>query len=796
MTTSPSASHLRPFLPLLLLLFVGSGCAALIYEIVWFQLLQLAIGSSAISLGVLLGTFMGGMCLGSLLLPRFVSAREHPLRVYAKIEFGIAAFGLVVLFLIPLIDTLYAAVAQFGLTGVVPRAVVAALCLLPPTLLMGASLPAIARWIETTPEGISWLGFFYGGNIVGAVIGCLLAGFYLLRVFDMGVATYVAVAINIVVGLLGWMLAGRAPYTPRVEEDAAPEPVEGKRAVFVTIAISGMCALGAEVIWTRLLAMMMGATVYTFSIILAVFLIGLGIGSSAGAMLGRNADRARTALGWAQLLAAAGIAWTAYMLADSLPYWPVNPLLASSPWFNFQVDLARAFWTVLPPALMWGASFPLAMAAVSGPGQDSARVAGETYAANTVGAILGALLFSMVFVPWLGTQDSQRLLIGLAMASALVALAPMWRSTGVAAVVILSMGGGVALIRGLSPVPWLPLAYGRRAITTTSAGEPLYVGEGMNSSIVISQLPGGQRYFHVSGKVEASTEPFDMRLQRMLGHISALAHHDPKSVLVVGFGAGVTAGSFTTYSGMNRIVICEMEPLIPPAATKYFGPENYEVLNDKRTEVHYDDARHFVLTTPEKFDIITSDPIHPWVKGAATLYSKEYFEIAKKHLNPGGVITQWVPLYESDLDTVKSEIATFFEVFPNATIWANNIDGEGYDVVLLGQAEPTKIDLDQVQQRLDREPKVAESLSQVQIRNAAELFSTFAGQAPEMRQWVVGAAINRDLNLRLQYLAGMGANNQSAPFIMKEITQYRKFPQDIFTGSLETLSRVRETLGR
>jgi spermidine synthase len=615
------------------------------------------------------------------------------------------------------------------------------------------------------------------------------------------VATYVAVAINLVIGLLGLMLANRAPYTPREQESVAPPPVEGKRAVFITIAISGMCALGAEVIWTRLLAMMMGATVYTFSIILAVFLVGLGLGSSAGAVIARNCAHARYALGWAQLFAAAGIAWTAFMLADSLPYWPVNPLLASSPWFNFQIDLVRAFWTVLPPALMWGASFPLAMAAVSGPGQDSARVAGETYAANTVGAIFGALLFSVVFVPWLGTQNAQRLLIGLAMASAVIALLPLLRSavrgaghTIAAAILIVSIGGGVALMRGLSPVPWLPLAYGRRAITTTGAGEPLYVGEGMNSSIVISQLPGGQRYFHVSGKVEASTEPFDMRLQRMLGHISALAHRDPKSVLIVGFGAGVTAGSFTTYSGINRIVICEMEPLIPPAATKYFGAENYEVLNDKRTEVHYDDARHYVLTTPEKFDIITSDPIHPWVKGAATLYSKEYFEIARQHLKPGGVITQWVPLYESDLDTVKSEIATFFEVFPNATIWANNIDGQGYDVVLLGQAEPTKIDLDQVQQRVEREQSVAESLGQVQIHSAIELFSTFAGRAPDMRQWVAGAAINGDLNLRLQYLAGMGANNQNAPFIMQEITQYRKFPQDIFTGSLGTLTRLQALL--
>jgi spermidine synthase len=580
-----------------------------------------------------------------------------------------------------------------------------------------------------------------------------------------------------------------------------PEPVPGKRAVFIAIALSGMCALGAEVVWTRLLAMMMGATVYTFSIILAVFLIGLGLGSTVGATLGRDVAKARTALGWAQLLAAGGILWTAYMLADSLPYWPVNPLLATSAWFNFQIDLARAFWTVLPPAIMWGASFPLAMSAVSGPGQDSARVAGETYAANTVGAIFGALLFSVVFVPMMGTQNAQRLLASLAILSALIALTPMLRQsvrangqTWAAALVIVALGAAVALIRGLSPVPWLPLAYGRRAITTTGAGEPLYIGEGMNSSIVISQLPGGQRYFHVSGKVEASTEPFDMRLQRMLGHISALSHRDPKSVLIVGFGAGVTAGSFTRYSGMQKIVICEMEPLIPPAATKYFGPENYEVLNDKRTEVHYDDARHFVLTTPQKFDIITSDPIHPWVKGAATLYSKEYFEIAKQHLNPGGVITQWVPLYESDLATVKSEIATFFDVFPNATIWANNIDGEGYDVVLLGQAEPTKIDIDQVQQRMDREPSVSQSLSQVQINSAAELFSTFAGQAPDMHDWTAGAAINRDLNLRLQYLAGMGANNQNAPLIMQEITRYRKYPQDLFTGSLETLTKFREKL--
>ena len=254
-----------------------------------------------------------------------------------------------------------------------------------------------------------------------------------------------------------------------------------------------------------------------------------------------------------------------------------------------------------------------------------------------------------------------------------------------------------------------------------------------------------------------------MRLQRMLGHMPALFHKDdPKSVMIVGFGAGVTAGSFVLYPSISRIVICEMEPLIPPTATKYFGPQNYYVMNDPRTHIIYDDARHFVLTTPEKFDIITSDPIHPWVKGSATLYSKEYFELVKEHLNPGGVVTQWVPLYESDPATVKSEIATFFEVFPNGTIWGNDISGGGYDIVLLGQAEPARIDVDAIQARLDRPDgqRIAASLREVGFGNALQMLFTYAGRAQDLKPWLRDAEINYDSNLRLQYMAGLALNVQ------------------------------------
>ena len=186
----------RRYLPVLLLLFIGSGCAALIYEVVWFQILELVIGSSSISLGILLGTFMGGMCLGSLLAPRLISRAHHPLKVYAALELGIAVIALLILYGVPLVVNVYTF-----------RALLAAICLLPPTFLMGATLPVISRWVEATPEGVSWLGFFYGGNIAGAVFGSLLAGFYLLRVYDIAIATFVAIALNIAVAFLSFRIA-------------------------------------------------------------------------------------------------------------------------------------------------------------------------------------------------------------------------------------------------------------------------------------------------------------------------------------------------------------------------------------------------------------------------------------------------------------------------------------------------------------------------------------------------------------------------------------------------------------
>jgi len=349
------------------------------------------------------------------------------------------------------------------------------------------------------------------------------------------------------------------------------------------------------------------------------------------------------------------------------------------------------------------------------------------------------------------------------------------------------LGGlAVAALLGwtVPPVPWELVAHGRNLPRTTIVGEKLYMGEGMNASVAVTELTNGVRNFHISGKVEASTDTRDMRMQRMLGHVPALLHGSPRSILVVGCGAGVTAGSFVVYPSVERIVICEIEPLIPRVVAQFFSKENYDVLHDPRTQVIYDDARHYVLTTKDTFDVITSDPTHPWVKGSAALYTQEYFELCKRHLNPGGLITQWVPLYESDRVVVQSELATFFNVFPRATIWSNDENGAGYDLVLLGRAEAAKIDVDQVQERLSARnyERVRQSLKDAGFRSAFALLSTYGGQAADLRPWLKDAPINRDRDLRLEYLAGLGLNHYEQERVYSEMLSYRKFPKALFAG--------------
>jgi spermidine synthase len=780
--------------PLFLLLAATSGAAALIYEIVWLQMLELVIGSTALSVGILLAVFMGGLCAGSLALPHLAPRTLHPLRLYAAIELGIGTLGLAVLLVLPLVGRFYMSWAGHGFSGILMRGVAASVCLFPPTFLIGAALPALTRSLQRAPESTAGMGFLYATNIAGGFIGCLAAGFYLLRVYDITVATFVAGGLNAAIAMVAFVVSRRTgtAFDPAKEEVAAATDWSALR-IYTGIALSGCCALGAETIWTRTLGLLFGASVYTFTLILAVFLAGLGLGSWVGSILSRSVVSAERALGWCQVLGAGAMAWAAYQVSVSLPHWPINPAISSSVVFTFELDFARACWTVFPSTVLWGASFSLALAAIPSNARHSAAAFARVYGANTIGAIVGALLTSLILIEWIGSQGAQQILIAVSAGAGLVLLLPTIRFRWVVAALVVVAAGYA--VHAVPPLSKLLVAHGRYAATWLGKGDIVYAAEGLNSSVAVSKFADGNLTFHVAGKIQASTVPRDLRLQRMLGHLTTLTVAHPRSVLVIGCGAGITAGAVAIDPEVEHETIVEIEALVPKAASHYFSDANFEVLRNPKVQLLIDDGRHYLFTTREHFDGITVDPLDPWVKGAAGLYTQDVFESMKQHLNPGGSVTMYIQLFETTPAAVKSAIATFFEVFPNATLWMNPYEGGGHDLVLLGQVEPLRIDLDEWERRADyrNDSPVAQSLMEVGLTTPLELLATYGGAKRDLQEWLVGAAINRDSNLRMQYLAGVGLDLDESAAIHNAAVSRTRFPREMFRsveGRVDSLERA------
>jgi len=801
---------------LLRLMFLGSGCAALIYEVVWFHLMRLVIGASALSVGIVLASFMGGMFLGSLLFPRYVPATHHPLRVYGLLEIGVGVFGLAMPLILPAVRSVYVELVGYGALGITLRGVIATVLLLPPTALMGATLPAIARRYPPGRRGMSKLAWLYATNTAGAVLGSLLSAFYLLARWDVWIATLAAAAINFVVGGLGVRLARTTPQTlpdrtgsAEARSEASSRPAPAKKlgrdridvqTVYLVAGLSGLTSLGAQVLWTRLLTLLFGATVFAFAIILAVFLAGLGLGSALAAYLLRRGQHAVRALSWTQLLLAPALFLSGLVLARYLPFASPPSLTPVSALHGLHV--VRAVVVILPAAILWGASFPLALAAAASAGTDTGRSSAYVYAANTIGAILGALGVSFWIIPSFGSAWAMRLLAifaGLSAAAAFQAIAKAKERSGkpgraTAIQPLWALGLAVlcaATVPGLSKVF---LVHGRYIWWVNANDRFPYVSEGAASTVGVHIATDGYKNFHVAGRVEATNNPSDLRTERLIGHLSGLPHPHPESVLVVGMGGGVSAGALSLYPEVKRIVICEIEPRVV-GATRLFADENYHVLDNPKVEIVFDDARHFLATTREKFDIITSDPIHPWVRGNSILFSREYYGIVKDRLKPGGLATQWVPLYETSELAIKIQMQTFMDAFPNGTVWNTQSSGRGYDVVLVGGEAPLRLDVASIQRRIDDNPELKQSLVDVKIMSAVDLLATYGASGRDMKAWLGDVPINRDFSLKLEYISGLALNTGEADPIYAHMVKDRTYPAFTATGKADNELRRRLKIG-
>ena len=473
------------------------------------------------------------------------------------------------------------------------------------------------------------------------------------------------------------------------------------------------------------------------------------------------------------------------------------------------LDVFRTLIAILPATCLWGASFPLSVAAAADGRTDNGRLVGGLYAANTLGAIAGAVGFSLFAYPALGSQVAIQSLTVLAGGAGVLMLSYLIiandlsfaigtrfaeflskRTVRICSILILAVACPVAALI----VPAIPnglFAHGHAVELWSTISEYLYINEGVNSTIVVAKSTSGNRCFHIAGKVEASTSVNDMRTQRMLGHLPALAHKSPRSVLVVGCGSGMTAGSFLLYPSVERVVICEMESSVVNASRENFPVQNYRVLQDPRTQIVVDDARHFLATTKEKFDVITSDPIHPWVRGAAALYTTEFFQMCRDHLNRGGVVAQWIPLYESNEAAVKCELATFLEAFPFATIWSGESRTKGYDVIAIG-TEESSFEPRELGRRAATNPAVCQSLVEVEINSIQVLQHLFAAYGIDLQDWLRGSQINRDCNLRLQYLAGMSPDGRIAQVMIEQMSIQRPLAEHKFLLDRLGVSRPRQ----
>ena len=439
------------------------------------------------------------------------------------------------------------------------RSSICAVLLILPTFCMGATLPAISRWFETSNHGVAHLSWLYAINIAGATFGIFIAGFYLMPNFSIHLTNGIAVVLNVIVASVAFMFANKYVYKPKqlTDSSSTSRTIPIKRFCIVT-SLSGFTSLGAQIIWTRIISTMIGVTTYTFTIILGIFLIGLALGSYAASYMIRHFNRPKMLLMICQLLIAPAIAYAAYMTYQVIPTWIIS---AEHTLIELhKTHLICCLVTFLPCTFLWGASFPLTLASVGFKDSDPGRVSGYLYAANTFGAIIASLGFSLFFVPTLGTQIAQWIIIAIALQSAFLMLRPTIEEYSAhdthiklkklnMKIVIGSIGLvilGFNCARHVLPITVNHLAFGVKQLSYGNR-EFLYVNEGISSNVAVQDGPGS-RSLHISGKVVASTYPGDILHLSLLGHLPGLIHGDPKSVLIVGMGTGVTSGSFIPLS--------------------------------------------------------------------------------------------------------------------------------------------------------------------------------------------------------------------------------------------------------
>jgi spermidine synthase len=843
----------------ILLCFFASGFSGLVYQVIWVRELVLVFGATTFAVSTVLTAFMGGLALGSFYFGRRSEKIKRPLKLYALLEIGIGIYGLAVPFIFALLPKIYQPFWRWlhlsFLALSLVRFLFAALVLIVPTALMGATLPVLSSYYARELNRIGLhVGSLYALNTFGAVLGAAATGFLLIPAIGMSATTAVAAAINLALGVAALRLSARfeapsaADEKPQPFADAAPESFAEKSAaarakpkrnlkpatvanpapqlsktsmvvVLASFALSGFIALSYEVIWSRVLALIIGSSVYAFSIMLATFLIGLALGAS---MISRFADRIKNhVFVFAAIEVGVGVtSFAGAFLFNELPFAFVqlhHYFESSTIGVLLLARLLIAAAVMIAPTFLLGALFPLVVKIISGNEQAAGQAVGDAYSANTLGSILGSFASGFILIPALGLLGSLKLCVALnfVIATALFFIARQRQAhrqkteasraekakglavaparLGPTQLVAASLSILFIITVAVADIPWnsdlMSSAVYRYApsmskftrqdflnYVNNGQGDTVYYKEGLTATVAVQKL-GNERVLKVNGKPEASTVG-DMPTQVLIGALPLIVRQHTDNVLLIGLGSGVTLGSIEQFP-IKRVTCVELEPAVVEAS-KQFNDVNNRPLEDERLQLLSNDGRNFIYTTTEKFDVIVSEPSNPWVTGVANLFTLEYFKRGAAALTEDGIFSQWLQLYEMSPEDMKTLIATFKAAFP----YVNIFRGAEGDLMLLGSKREPMFDFSIIKGHLTN-VKVATDLQRVQVQSVSDLLSRFYLGSEEVAKLSAIAKINTDDNALIEFNAPrrVGTAEETVERNVKELLGRAASPLKYITGN-------------
>ena len=702
-----------------LLLFFCSGATALVYEVLWSKYLALMLGSTVQAQTVVLAVFMGGLALGNRLFGGRADAAANPLALYGKLEIAIGFYAFVFHLLHAAADKVFisagAPLLEQPLALLALKAVLSVGLLLGPTVLMGGTLPLIAAWLNRRgPDAGRLSARFYSVNSLGAVAGAWLAGFVLVPALGMTASLQLTALVNVALGLTALGLARaptvaalceRPPDEDRWSQTAATAASNSSLLILnsslpvAIVALTGAVSMGLEVLAARSLVLLFGASLQAFAIVLMSFILGIGLG---GAVMASPRTR-----GWARetativlLLGAAG--WLGLLVAGVEQWvefyrWVKTGIARTETGFAFHQAFAAVLSLVVlgVPAGLLGAVLPLWLRELPQSGPELGRGVGRLLTWNTLGAVAGTLVTGFVLMPQLGLRGAfLALALGLCGAAWLLGRkfqhATLQFTAG-------TVGAGLLLVGATGGDTWRHLlSSGIFRLRETELGKDLvghrqrhvklhFYEDAADASVAVEQGDGvgasDQLVLRINGKPDASSRG-DMATQFLLGHLPMLARPESKDIFVLGFGSGVTAGALLGHP-IDRVTVAEnCAPVL--RAGKFFAPWNRGVLTDPRARIVGEDARTLLKLSPQRYDVIISEPSNPWMVGVSSVFSREFYELCASRLKAGGLMTQWFHVYEMHDGIVALVLHTFASVFPHVELWD---PGTG-DLILLGSQTP------------------------------------------------------------------------------------------------------------